>query len=80
MRPIGTVDTIRAITSAVCRVASGVLIGPGLTTLIGYDGPSDPGSHERADGGLTRGVDAAGGSTLNTRDRTVENDGATIIH
>src|SRR5258707_8736905 len=33
MRPIGTVDTIRAITSGDCRLASGVLIGPGLTTL-----------------------------------------------
>src|ERR1700739_3146289 len=33
MRPIGTVDTIRAITSADCRLASGVLIGPGLTTF-----------------------------------------------
>ena len=33
MRPMGTVDTIRAITSADCRLASGVLIGPGLTTF-----------------------------------------------
>src|SRR6202046_1542321 len=33
MRPIGTVDTIRAITSGDCRLASGVLIGPGLTTF-----------------------------------------------
>src|SRR5260370_38545693 len=33
MRPIGIVDTIRAITSADCRLASGVLIGPGLTTF-----------------------------------------------
>src|SRR5258708_23624360 len=33
MRPIGMVDTIRAITSADCRIASGVLIGPGLTTF-----------------------------------------------
>src|SRR5579863_756611 len=32
MRPIGMVDTIRAITSADCRFARGVLIGPGLTT------------------------------------------------
>src|SRR5712664_607178 len=31
MRPIGTVDTICAITSADCRPASGVLIGPGRT-------------------------------------------------
>src|SRR3984885_6025054 len=33
MRPMGMVDTIRAITSGDCRLASGVLIGPGLTTL-----------------------------------------------
>src|SRR5882762_9428915 len=33
MRPIGMVDTIRAITSADCRLTSGVLIGPGLTTF-----------------------------------------------
>src|SRR6202451_4230349 len=33
MRPIGMVDTIRAITSADCRLASGVSIGPGLTTF-----------------------------------------------
>src|SRR5437899_3272103 len=33
MRPIGMVDTIRAITSADCRLANGVLIGPGLTTF-----------------------------------------------
>src|SRR5437879_10002102 len=33
MRPMGMVDTIRAITSADCRLASGVLIGPGLTTF-----------------------------------------------
>src|SRR6267143_1824088 len=38
-----------------------------------------PGSHERADCGLTRGVDAEGSSTLNTRDGAVENDRATII-
>src|SRR5216684_1536759 len=37
-----------------------------------------PGSHERADCSLTRGVDAEGGSTLNTRDGAVENDRATI--
>jgi hypothetical protein len=28
MRPIGIVDTIRPITSADCRLTSGVLIGP----------------------------------------------------
>src|ERR1700723_853752 len=33
MRPIGMVDTMRAITSADCRPTSGVLIGPGLITL-----------------------------------------------
>src|SRR3984893_19067297 len=33
MRPIGMVDTIRAITSADCRLARDVLIGPGLTTF-----------------------------------------------
>src|SRR5216683_6535208 len=33
MRPIGIVDTIRAITSEDCRFARGVLIGPGLTTF-----------------------------------------------
>src|SRR5580700_7061833 len=33
MRPMGMVDTIRSITSGDCRLASGVLIGPGLTTL-----------------------------------------------
>ena len=33
IRPIGMVDTIRAITSGDCRLASGVLIGPGLTTF-----------------------------------------------
>src|SRR5467141_1098636 len=37
-----------------------------------------PGSHERADCSLTRGVDAEGGSTLNTRDGAIENDRATI--
>src|SRR6202041_2878663 len=38
-----------------------------------------PGSHQRADGSFTRGVDAEGGSTLNTRDGAVENDRATIL-
>src|ERR1700690_2100564 len=38
-----------------------------------------PGSHERADSSLTRGVDAEAGRTLNTRDRAVENDRATVI-
>src|SRR5579862_4043265 len=33
MRPMGMVDTMRAITSADCRLTSGVLIGPGLTTF-----------------------------------------------
>jgi hypothetical protein len=33
MRPIGTVDTMRAITSGDCRLVSGVLIGPGLITF-----------------------------------------------
>src|ERR1700733_13041096 len=33
MRPIGTVESIRAITSADCRLVSGVLIGPGLKTF-----------------------------------------------
>jgi hypothetical protein len=33
MRPIGMVDTIRAITSGDCRLTNGVLIGPGLTTF-----------------------------------------------
>src|SRR6202453_582182 len=33
MRPIGMVDTMRAITSADCRPTSGVLIGPGLITF-----------------------------------------------
>src|SRR5580658_10594373 len=33
MRPMGMVDTIRAITSADCRFVSDVLIGPGLTTF-----------------------------------------------
>src|SRR5260370_11711275 len=33
MRPIGTVDTICAITSADCRLTSVVLIGPVLTTF-----------------------------------------------
>jgi hypothetical protein len=31
-RPIGTVDTILAITSADCRIVSGVLIGPGRSS------------------------------------------------
>src|SRR6202171_6285623 len=38
-----------------------------------------PGSHQRADCSLTRGVDAEGGSTLNTRDGAVENDRAAIL-
>src|SRR5216683_5042437 len=38
-----------------------------------------PGSYERADSSLTRGVDAEGGSTLNTRDGAVENYRATIL-
>jgi hypothetical protein len=33
IRPIGMVDTIRAIRSADCRLTSGVSIGPGLTTF-----------------------------------------------
>src|ERR1700691_736014 len=33
MRPIGMVDTIRATTSGESRLASAVLIGPGLTTF-----------------------------------------------
>src|SRR5208282_2984230 len=33
IRPIGMVDTIRATTSEDSRLASGVLIGPGLTTF-----------------------------------------------
>src|SRR6202049_4494380 len=37
-----------------------------------------PGSHQRADCTLTRGVDAEGCGTLNARDRAVENDRATI--
>src|SRR5882762_3487403 len=37
-----------------------------------------PGSHQRADCSLTRGVDAEGCGTLNARDRAVENDRATI--
>src|SRR5258707_2285928 len=40
---------------------------------------SSPGSHQRADCSLTRGVDAEGGGTLNTRDGAVENDRATIL-
>jgi len=39
MRPSGQSDTILAITSADCRFASGVLIGPGLTEFERYDGP-----------------------------------------
>src|SRR6202023_4265716 len=38
-----------------------------------------PGSHQRADCSLTRGVDAEGGRTLTTRDGAVENDRATIL-
>src|SRR6266849_9469141 len=38
-----------------------------------------PGSHQRADCSLTRGVDAEGCSTLNTRDGAVENDRATVL-
>src|SRR5260370_41720883 len=38
-----------------------------------------PGSHQRADCSLTRGVDAEGCSTLNARDGAVENDRATIL-
>src|SRR5580700_3086699 len=38
-----------------------------------------PASHERADRGLTRSVNTEGGSTLNTRYRAVENDGATVL-
>src|ERR1700722_15298131 len=38
-----------------------------------------PGSHERSDGGLARSVDSERGGTLNTCDRAVENDRATII-
>src|SRR5258707_1274369 len=40
---------------------------------------SSPGSHQRADCSLTRGVDAEGGGTLNPRDGAVENDRATIL-
>src|SRR5580704_9457791 len=38
-----------------------------------------PGSDERSDCSLTRGVDAEGGSTLNTCDGAVENDRATVL-
>src|SRR5882672_2791342 len=38
---------------------------------VAYRKSCSPGSHERADCSLTRGVDAEGGSTLNTRDRAV---------
>src|SRR5580704_8657931 len=38
-----------------------------------------PGSYERPDGSLTCGIDAEGGRTLNTCDRAVENDRATIV-
>src|SRR5580700_10220607 len=37
-----------------------------------------PGSHQRADCSLTRGVDSEGCGTLNARDGAVENDRATI--
>jgi hypothetical protein len=33
MRPIGMVDTIRAIASAGCPTTAGVSVGPGLTTF-----------------------------------------------
>src|SRR5579864_4736818 len=33
IRPMGMVETIRATTSGDCRLTSGVLIGPGLTTF-----------------------------------------------
>src|SRR6266404_7690162 len=46
------------------------------TTVLQICGP---GSDERADCSLTRGVDAERGSTLNTRDGAVENDRGTII-
>jgi len=36
-------------------------------------------SNERADGSLTRGVDAEGRSTLKARNRAVESHGATVI-
>src|SRR5260370_40853807 len=39
-----------------------------------------PGSDERAEGGLRRGVDPECGRTFHARDRAVENDRATIIH
>jgi len=80
MRPIGTVTQS---SNHVCRlpIRQRSVDRPGLTTFERYDGPSDlsPGSHERADGSLTRGVDNRKRSALNTRDRAVENDGATII-
>jgi hypothetical protein len=82
MRPIGTVDTIRAITSADCRLTSGVLIGPGLTTLERIRRSFQvcrPGSHERPECSLARGIDAEGGSALNARDRAIENDRATVL-
>src|SRR5467141_4606897 len=46
------------------------------TTVLQVCGP---GSHERADGSFTRGVDTEGCSALSTRDGAVENDRATII-
>ena len=38
-----------------------------------------PGSHERADCSLTRGVNAESGSPLNTRGGAIENDRTTIL-
>src|ERR1700738_2658596 len=38
-----------------------------------------PGSHQRADGSFTCGVDAEGGGTLNASYGPVENDRATIL-
>src|SRR5579859_615465 len=38
-----------------------------------------PGSNERTDCSLTRGVDAEAGSPFNTRDRAIENDGGPIL-
>ena len=64
-----------------CRLANGVLIGPGLTTFerIRRSFRSLVQVRTKELDGSLLAVYVEGGSAFNTRDRAVENDRATII-
>jgi hypothetical protein len=82
MRPIGMVDTIRAMASAGCPSITGVSVGPGLMTLermtvLEIQGP---GSDEGTEGGLRCAIDAEGSRAFYARYGAVEDNRATILH